>query len=129
MTVEIPLTRARQVAEDFDAAVEAYRKALLDHRHAPPARQAVVGRPAIPPVPASPAIPPKGRIPGKPGRRGKPGRAAILARAEVPGTPAPAAHPLIESCIRRVPGGDNGLDDFVKDYVIVDDTQQAAPAA
>jgi len=121
MPIEILKSRAAKVSDDFPAAVEAYRQALLAHRDAPPARIARPEIPAIPPTKAVPPTPARGRIPGKPGKPGKPGRKAIPAVVGVAGTPAPTADPLIEQCIRRVPEGDNGRDDFVADYVLIDD--------
>jgi hypothetical protein len=121
MPFSVRASQAAKVSDDFAAAVEAYRQALLNHRHAAPLR---VGRPEVPAVPATkgiPAVPPRGVIRGKPAKPGRPGRAAIPAVARVPGTPRPTAHPLIERCIRRVRGANHGIDDFVADYVIVDD--------
>jgi hypothetical protein len=120
MTVHVPKTVADKIAPDFAAAVEAHRQALLAHRFSKPAQQAkptVKAVSAVAPILPTPA---KGRFPAKSGRRGHPGRAAILGTSEIIGEPAPAAHPIIESCIKRVRNA-VGPDDFIVDYVIYDD--------
>lgn len=45
------------------------------------------------------------------------------------GTPRPVAHPLVEASVQRIsyPKADKRPDDFVADYVIVDDTPPAPP--
>jgi hypothetical protein len=113
-------SQADKVSSNFIVVVEEYRQALLLHRLTPPARLAVPGRPAIPAIPPRPPTPAKGRFPAKSGSKGIPGRSALVPVPEVLGTPAPTAHPLVEHCIRRVPT-EKGPDDYVADYIIVDD--------
>lgn len=51
-------------------------------------------------------------------------RQTLLKHRSLRGVAAPTAHPLIEQCIRRVhhPVNSKKPDDFVTDYVILDDT-------
>ena|SRR5580765_2705548 len=120
MTIEIPRSLAQSVSDNFDAEVEAHRLALMEHRFSTPERQAKAGRPAIPPVKAIPPTPAQGRLPAKPGRPGFKGMPAVASVEAIAGTPAPTANALIEKCIRRIKGADNGADEFVADYRIVD---------
>lgn len=122
MTFTVYKSLVDRLYPNFAAKVEEHRQALLNHRFSPPARQAIPGQPAIPAVAPVLPTPAKGRLPPKPGRPGSRGRSAIAPVAAVNGTAAPSADALIEACIRKVPNP-NGLDDYVADYAIVDDTE------
>lgn len=121
MTFQVSKKVADSIAADFPAAVEAYRQAMLEHRFSKPAQQAVPAQPAIPAIPAKAPKKILGKI-IRAGSPGVPGRPALPAIPAFPGVPAPTAHPIIEACVRRVQF-DEGPDDFVADYTIVDDTQ------
>lgn len=107
MTVQILRSIADSISDNFPQAVNQYIQALEHHRFVPPARMAV------------PAVPGTPMVPAKQGRPARMGQRAVAPIAAVAGTPPPTAHPVIESCVKRVPQPDS-FDLFVADYVIVD---------
>lgn len=122
MTFKILKSVADQIDPDFASAVEKHRQELLDHRFSPPAQGYI---PAVPGVSATPDIPAvKGTKynAGRLARKGTPAVKEVPAVPARPGVPRPQAHPLIEGCIKRLPGDGKSPDNFIADYVILDDS-------